>query len=517
MYFRPAARRSRRSHKALRSKSYRTVPGVHYGTPKELWGFRAPERASGLADVDRFLRANAALLGIEPDLAGLERQKVIESLGAFHVIYQQRVMKKRVHRAYVTVHLDTRGRIFLVKNRAAPKRLLPATEERVVGLRDAKIRARRALPSPRRAATVAATEAMWFPRGRGLVPCWRIRIVRRRPAEDWLVYVSAKTGGILSKYDNLALASGRALVFDPSPVTALNGHRRLLSDAGNELRPPARAYRAVRLSGLEGSGYLDGSRVTTKPTRQRVRSPKGDFRRASHERGFDEAMVYYHVDGAIRYLEELGYRGRRAVFRAPVAVNAHGTREDNSWYSPTTRRLTFGTGDIDDAEDAETILHELGHAIQDAITPDFGQSHEAAAMGEGFGDYFAGSYFSEKKPKRYRDAVITWDGLLIGLDEGSTPPCLRPLKSDLTYDDYRPRGDEHDNGIIWAATLWDIRRALTRKVADKIIVESHFQLDGFTTFARGARAIIDADRNLFGGKHVAALRRIFRRRRIGPV
>jgi len=29
--------------------------------------------------------------------------------------------------------------------------------------------------------------------------------------------------------------------------------------------------------------------------------------------------------------------------------------------------LTFGTGAIDDAEDAQTILHELGHVIQDAI------------------------------------------------------------------------------------------------------------------------------------------------------
>jgi DNA-binding PucR family transcriptional regulator len=41
-----------------------------------------------------------------------------------------------------------------------------------------------------------------------------------------------------------------------------------------------------------------------------------------------------------------------------------------------------------------------------------------------------------------------------------------------------------------------------------IIVESHFQLDGFTTFARGARAKIDADVNLYRGKHTAALRRI---------
>jgi hypothetical protein len=86
-----------------------------------------------------------------------------------------------------------------------------------------------------------------------------------------------------------------------------------------------------------------------------------------------------------------------------------------------------------------------------------------------------------------------------------------------TFDDFDEKGDEHDNGQIWSATLWDVRAALSREVADTIIVESHFQLDGFTTFARGARAIIDADRNLYGGRHHAALARIFRQRRIRPL
>jgi predicted metal-dependent phosphotriesterase family hydrolase len=58
---------------------------------------------------------------------------------------------------------------------------------------------------------------------------------------------------------------------------------------------------------------------------------------------------------------------------------------------------------------------------------------------------------------------------------------------------------------------------LGRDIGDSIILESHFQLDGFTTFARGARAIIDADRNLNRGRHLARLRRVFHRRGIGPV
>jgi hypothetical protein len=37
-------------------------------------------------------------------------------------------------------------------------------------------------------------------------------------------------------------------------------------------------------------------------------------------------------------------------------------------------------------------------------------------------------------------------------------------------------------------------------VSDRIVIDSHFQLDRFTTFARGARAILDADRHLHGGR-----------------
>ena len=56
--------------------------------------------------------------------------------------------------------------------------------------------------------------------------------------------------------------------------------------------------------------------------------------------------------------------------------------------------------------------------------------------------------------------------------------------------------------------------AVGQDVADRIILESHFQLDGFTTFTRAARAIVDADQNLFKGKYKKILQAVFRRRKI---
>ena len=122
-----------------------------------------------------------------------------------------------------------------------------------------------------------------------------------------------------------------------------------------------------------------------------------------------------------------------------------------------------------------------------------------------------------KKPRELRTLVMSWDAFEISDD---TPPRLRTVDSPLTFEsfDHSAEGDEHDNGRIWSATLWDVRRCFSRpREADRLIVESHFQLDGFTTFARAARAMLDADRHLYRGVHTARLKRVFHRRGIGPV
>ncbi len=502
--------------KPLDPRRYKVVPGQYYATPKELWGFRsAPRRGRAVTIARDFLAAHADVLGLEGIRARLKYRRLIDSLGARHVIFQQYYQGLRVHRAYVTVHIDRQRRVYLAKNRAVPRDLLPPRPKFGIRGAGARRRAFRALKASSRIDRILGVERMWFPVEDRLRPAYRVRVQREKPREEWIVYVDGRTGKILSKYDNLARANGRALVFDPNPVIALGDFRGLVTN-GRTRRPPDEAYTEVRLDGLDETGYLDGRRVSTRPTRDRIRRRDRRFLFRSTQRGFDEAMVYFHVDRAIRYLESLGYRGRRAIFREPLAANAHGTREDNSWYSPGLRRLTFGIGGVDDAEDAEIVLHEFGHAVQDAICPDFGQSLEAAAMGEGFGDYFAASFFEAAKPARFRTSVGTWDSIH---NNDYDPPCLRRVDEAMTFEafDHAEDADEHENGKIWSATLWMIRRALGRDVADRVIVESHFQLDGFTRFARGARAIIDADRNLYHGRHVAALRRIFQDQGIGPV
>jgi hypothetical protein len=502
----------------IESDSYRVVPGRYYGSPKEIWGFRSERGTGKPQSIARdFIRLNADTLGLTGALRTLRRQRIIKSLGAVHVIYQQYHEKLRVHRAYVTIHIGRDKRIYLVKNRAVPRDLLPELTRTKLTFDMARRRALKTVRGGRKNARVLNVEKMWFPRHHDLFLAYRVRLHQKSPREEWLVHIDAHTGRLLSTRENLGRVNGSGRVFDPNPVAALGDHNLLLSEGRPTRKVPRDAYRTVVLRDLTGNGHLDGRRVTTRPTTRRVSRKNHRFYFESHERGFEEVMVYYHIDRTVRYLESLGYSRQRAILREPVAVDVNGTPKDVSWYSPGLKRLTFGTGGVDDAEDGETILHELGHAIQDAICPGFGQSAQAAAMGEGFGDYLAASFFAEKKPENYRTSVMTWDG--ITWNDIYDPPCVRRIDEAYTFEsfDHGKRAEEHENGLIWSATLWDIRKALGRRIADRIIIESHFQLDGFTTFSKGARAILDADRNLYRGVHQARLRRIFRWRGIGPL
>src|SRR2546423_14028411 len=70
-----------------------------------------------------------------------------------------------------------------------------------------------------------------------------------------------------------------------------------------------------------------------------------------------------------------------------VRINQLG--QDNSFETdPPKDEIRYGKGGVDDAEDAEVILHEYGHAIHDGSGFVFG-SEEAGAISEGFGDYWA--------------------------------------------------------------------------------------------------------------------------------
>jgi hypothetical protein len=309
-------------------------------------------------------------------------------------------------------------------------------------------------------------------------------------AHTWETFVDARTGVILgSPQDVNRYVNGTGRVFLDNAVVAT--HNTALSDQNDAASAvPANAYTTVTLPNLAGNGRLDGAYASSSATKgKRPVSATNTFNFDRSSDQFSETMGYYYIDYAQRYIQSLGFTNvdnRQQVF----SVNR--TKVDNSFYSPGTRDITYGTGGVDDAEDAEVILHEYGHSIQDNQVPGFGSSAEAGAMGEGFGDYWAASVTAQLSNGFQDTCLAEWDATSYST---ANPRCLRRLDSTKHYPQ-NVVGEVHDDGEIWSAALWQIRNALGPARADKVILQHHFLLSRSASFNNAANALVVAAQSL---------------------
>jgi len=164
---------------------------------------------------------------------------------------------------------------------------------------------------------------------------------------------------------------------------------------------------------------------------------------------------------------------------------------------------------VDDAEDAEVILHEYGHSIQDNQVPGFGTTLESGAMGEGFGDYWAGSVGAQFSGGFQDECIADWDATSYS---NTNPPCLRRLDGTKHYPE-DVDGEVHDDGEIWSAALWQIRGSLGSTRADTLILSSQFLLAKDSTFNQASNALVTAANSLgFKSHDLNVLRTILRAR-----
>jgi hypothetical protein len=170
--------------------------------------------------------------------------------------------------------------------------------------------------------------------------------------------------------------------------------------------------------------------------------------------------------------------------------------------------MTLGTGGVDDAEDADVIVHEYGHSLQDQAVKGFGRSIAAGSIGEGFGDYLAAAMSARVTGGSEFDACIfDWDGVSYS-DSGCGRRADKPVH--LEKAERRCFDEIHCLGEVWSSALLDLRVALGTDlggltVMDRVVLESHFLLSPGTSFKAAARALIAADELLYAGAHVPAI------------
>ena len=350
----------------------------------------------------------------------------------------------------------------------------------------------------------------------------RREIVEERPLERYAYDYDIETGALIRTIP-LFFRAKPARVFDPNPVAAINDPT--LQDANDSATAvPSHAYRDVELQDVADSGPLAGPHVKLVDRQPPSVAPPDAsspllFDRAAD--GFEDVNVYFHIDRTQRHLQSLGYTGARGVAAYAIEADAHSANGlDNSFFLPSASRIAegtlhFGEGGTDDAEDADLIVHEYGHAIQEWISPGtFGGTFtsESRALSEGFGDYWAYSAHSAQRLASGRDplCLADWDARCSGDDASQQctyPPgadCLRRVDGTRTMADFERTGGsgvEHRNGSIWSSALREIHQQLGRTVADTIVIESLFDVPPNPTFAVMARRMIEADRLLFNGMH----------------
>lgn len=348
----------------------------------------------------------------------------------------------------------------------------------------------------------------------------RRSIVVDRLLEPYAHDYDAETGALLRRTP-LFFRAKPGRVFDPNPVVTMNDPT--LQDHGDSASAvPPEAYVDVELP----DEALSGPYVTLVDRQARnVAPPAGDSLVFDREDdGFEDVSAYFHIDRNQRHLQSLGYTGPRAVAPYAVEVDAHAANgADDSYFIPSTTEagkgtLYFGEGGTDDAEDADLLVHEYGHAVIEWIAPGtFGGAFagEPRALGEGITDYWAFSAHVEARRASGRDpyCFADWDARCweapserCGYDEGSD--CLRRLDSTKTMADYERNessGVEHRNGAIWASALREIREQIGRTASDKIVIESLFGTPPRPTFAVMAERMLQADRLLHQGAHTSLI------------
>jgi hypothetical protein len=291
-------------------------------------------------------------------------------------------------------------------------------------------------------------------------------------------------------------STGTARVFMVNPVQS-TGDESLTDQKDAASAVPASAYATAQLRNLDGSGYLHGNWATVRSsTGTPAYSRTNTFAYDRSQDQFEQVMGYFWVNQAQEYLQSLGFRPGGplpAILAHPFEVRINQYGVDNSFFDTSHGFIRLGKGGVDDAEDAEVIDHEYGHAIQQDQVDGFGSSEEAGSIGEAFGDYFAVSV-GLAAAHQYGWPVAADPSCPMDWDSTSytrAPHCSRSFHTDLTVAD--KTGEVHADGQIWSQALWEIRgdytaQGLSTARWDTTLIDAQFSFAPDTSFSAAAKA-----------------------------
>jgi Zn-dependent metalloprotease len=468
------------------------------GSPKTILGSLSESMTPSESSARRFLSDHAQLFKADPTLSDLVLTRQTASLIGTQFVFTQRHHGIPVYDGQIKVLFDREGRVRAVNNSYVPLTgvvdpipLMSAGQAMEAG----RIHLEKSQPQGLIDETVPAPIANLFVSAEDGKPRLVWEVIHHRWGPTWQVLIDAKTGQVLKPAQDLNRYAppiqGVGQVFVTNAIVA-TGDSSLRDNKDAASAVPSSAYKMVSLERLLGTGYLDGEYASSSASKKRVSSPTHQFLFDRSSNGFSETMGYYSLDFAQQRIQALGFTGAKSINARQQVFSIDRYHKDNSFYSVSSKEIAFGTGGVDDAEDAELIWHEYGHSIQDNLVDRFGTTAESGAMGEGFGDYWSGTLGEQYNtislngvPEKV--CLAEWDSTTY---RTGTPTCLRRLDGNKHYPEDMV-GEVHDDGEMWSAALWLIRSVLGADRADRVILQHHVLLTKDATFNMAGHALIE--------------------------
>jgi extracellular elastinolytic metalloproteinase len=179
-----------------------------------------------------------------------------------------------------------------------------------------------------------------------------------------------------------------------------------------------------------------------------------------------------------------------------------------------TRGTTSLADDRGSGQDGDVVLHEYGHGISNRLvggpanTSCLGGT-QAGAMGEGWSDYWAATFYNNGVVGEY----VT-NNLTRGIRRAAYT-----VPANTVHDSYADLGvggfEVHSDGEVWAAALWDLRQTLGAAIADSLVLQGMKFTPCSPSFLNARDGILMADQNLNGGANRCDIWRVFARHGMG--
>lgn len=536
---RPAYQSRVASADSLTSEPTRQLATGRIGVRSGAWraDYRAPRvqrQRTRAATARRLIDRHGARYGLRGTSVALEQ--VRESTAGTHVTFRQEVRGVPIYGARVKVNIGANGDPAMVYSSAV------SVETGGWQIRPAisATRARRAAKAAFEAERIKVAEPQLYFLPDGTL-VWQMLLWTASPIGEWNVLLDAQSGEVIFLQERtLALhgdeappqkidGSGLAFRLDPlSEAGVTYGGPFVDATDGDTAQVNAQRVevplQGIR-SGSDGLFLLEGPYVaitgddgtggsTYVPPAE---SDPNGFRYTRSEVHFEAVNAYHHVDASRRYVDALDVAFPDG---APVRLNPHATSADVSYYLPGQDIILMGDGGVDDAEDGGVIRHEYAHALLERAAPGLLSSAEGRALHEGWADYWAVS-FQRALVESGQIARTDWRRLFLW-DTGWNGSNGRFWsgrvvdRAGVYPDDFGCDDSEncsiYDDGLIWATTLMEVQERLGRTVSDRLVVASLSYLMSPTTFTDAAHAVIQADRDLYGGAHAGDLVEAFEQR-----